>query len=280
MVSKIKKILVSQPKPDPEKSPYTQLINKHKIKIDFFKFFKVVGVSVKEFRQQRINIPDYTAIILTSKNAVDHFFRISEEMRISISDDVKYFCASETIALYLQKYVIYRKRKVFCGKTNICDLMEIIKKHKEEKFLLPCTENHKIEIPCLLEQEAIKFDKAVIYRTVSENLSKMELEKYDMMAFFSPSGIISLFDNLPDFKQDNKIIAVFGNTTLEEAQKYGLNPQIIAPTKETPSMTMAIDSFIENLNKNKNNCSKTKSEDKPDVTPVKAIIPAKKSTKK
>lgn len=255
---KIKRILVSQPKPSPEKSPYADLIKKHNVKIDFFKFFKIIGIPCKEFRQQRINIADYTAIILTSKNAVDNFFKMSEELRQPISDDVKYFCSSEAIAFYLQKYVLYRKRKVFSGKTNFMDLMEIIKKHKEEKFLLPCTENHKIDIPSLLDSENINYNKAIISRTISENLNKIDLIRYDMYVFFSPSGIKSLFENEPTFKQGDKVIAVFGKTTLEEAKKNVLKPQIIAPTKETPSMTMAIDAYLEKLEKSKRKAKRAK----------------------
>ena len=251
MVPKIKRILISQPKPDPEKSPYADLIKKYNLKIDFFKFFKIVGIPCREFRQQRVNIGDFTAIILTSRNAVDHFFKISEEMRQPISDDVKYFCASEAISLYLQKYVTYRKRKVFAGRTNFNDLMEIIRKHKDENFLLPCIENHKIDIPKLLDKEDISYNKAVISRTVSESLSKIDLIRYDMYVFFSPSGITSLFENEPEFKQGDKIIAVFGKTTLEEAKNRGLKPQIVAPTKEAPSMAMAIDNYLDKLQKNK-----------------------------
>ncbi|MDD3876954.1 MAG: uroporphyrinogen-III synthase [Bacteroidales bacterium] len=248
---KIKRILISQPQPESEKSPYAEIVKKHNVKIDFFKFFKIVGVSAKDFRMQRINLNDYTAVMMTSKNAVDHFFKLCEELRIIMPDETKYFCSSEAIALYLQKYVIYRKRKVFASKNNICELIDVMKKYKDERFLLPCAENHKADIPCLLNKELINFDKAIIYKTESENLSIIDLNSYDLFAFFSPSGIKSLFENQPNFVQGEKVIAVFGSGTLEEALLHGLKPQIIIPTKELPSMTMAIDSYLENSSKKK-----------------------------
>jgi len=257
-VEKIKRILVSQPTPqDIDKSPYSDLINRYGLKIDFFKFFKIVGISAKEFRQQRINLNDYTAIIMTSKNAVDHFFKLSDELRTPIADTVKFFCASEAIALYLQKYVLYRKRKVFAGKTNFCDLLEIIKKHRCNKFLLPCTEMHQQAIPTMLEKEEIDFDKAVIYRTESENLKNIDLQKYHLLAFFSPAGIKSLFENFPTFKLNKTIIAVFGEATQKEAKKNGLKNLIIAPTKEAPSMTMAIENYLDSISKGKKKTTKS-----------------------
>ena len=248
---KIKKILVSQPQPDPEKSPYADVTKKYNLKVDFFKFFKIVGINSKDFRKQKINIADYTAIIFTSKNAVDHYFRMCSELRIPISENLRYFCTTEAIALYLQKYVIYRKRKVFfCNQDNF-ELLDIIRKHKTEKFLLPCTEAHKTEIPAFLTKEKIDFSIAILYKTVSEDLSKVNIFFYDMFVFFSPSGIKSLFENYPGFKQDDKIIAVFGNTTLEEAFNYGIRPDIVAPSKSCPSMIMAIDAFLEENHKAK-----------------------------
>lgn len=246
---KIKKILVSQPQPDPEKSPYTDLIKKFNLKVDFFKFFKIVGIASKDFRKQKVNIAEHTAIIFTSKNAVDHYFRMCGELRIPISENLRYFCTTESIALYLQKYVIYRKRKVFFCNQDVSGLLELIKKHKTEKFLLPCTEAHKKEIPAFLEKENIDYSKAILYKTVSEDLTKIDIFYYDMFVFFSPSGIKSLFENYPSFKQEDKFIAVFGNTTFDEAINYEINPNIIAPSKACPSMTMAIDSFIEENHK-------------------------------
>jgi len=258
-VIKIKRILVSQPQPDPEKSPYTDILKKHKVKIDFFKFFKIVGLSSKEFRKQRINLADFTALIFTSKNSVDHYFRMCNELRVPVIETTKYFCTTEAIALYLQKYVVYRKRKVFFCSYESKEFLDLIKKHKTEKFLLPCTELHKFEIPAFLDKEKIDYAKAVLYKTVSEDLSKIDLVNYDMFAFFSPSGIKSLFENCPEFQQNDKIIAVFGETTKEEANKRGLIPDIVAPTKTCPSMTMAINEFLEDyFKKTKKNCKPSK----------------------
>jgi len=250
-VIKVKKILVSQPQPDPEKSPYADLIKKFNLKVDFFKFFKIVGIPAKDFRKQKVNIAENTAIILTSKNASDHFFRMCSELRIPISENLKYFCTTESIALYLQKYVIYRKRKVFYCNHDNNELLDLIKKHKTEKFLLPCTELHKTEIPAFLDKEKIDYTKAILYKTVSEDLSKIDIPNYDMFAFFSPSGIKSLFENFPDFKQGDKVIAVFGTTTLDEAKKHKIIPEVIAPTQNCPSMIMAIEAFLEENHKAK-----------------------------
>ena len=268
---KVKKILVSQPQPDPEKNPYADLIKKFNLKVDFFKFFKIVGIPAKEFRKQKVNIATITSVILTSKNASDHFFRMCSELRIPISENLKYFCTTESIALYLQKYVIYRKRKVFYCNNDNNELMDLIKKHKTEKFLLPCTELHKTEIPAFLDKEKIDYSKAVLYKTVSEDLSKIDILSYDMFAFFSPSGIKSLFENFPEFKQGDKAIAVFGSTTLEEAHKYKITPEVIAPTQNCPSMIMAIEAFLEDNHKAKKK-----------QTPVAEITqePEKKKSKK
>jgi len=270
-VIKVKKILVSQPQPDPEKSPYADLIKKFNLKVDFFKFFKIVGIPAKDFRKQKVNIASITAVILTSKNAADHFFRICSELRIPISENLKYFCTTESIALYLQKYVIYRKRKVFYCNNDNDELLDLIKKHKTEKFLLPCTELHKTEIPIFLDKEKIDYTKAILYKTVSEDLSKIEISNYDMLAFFSPSGIKSLFENFPDFKQGDSAIAVFGSTTLEEANKQGINPEVIAPTQSCPSMIMAIEAFLDESYKAKKKLT---------LTPEIKEEPEKKKTKK
>jgi len=251
MVNKVKKILVSQPTPDPEKSPYADIIRKYNVKIDFFKFFKIIGLSAKDFRKQKVNIAESTAIVFTSKNAIDHFFRICAELRIPISENLKYFCTTEAIALYLQKYVIYRKRKVFFCNHDNNEMLDIVKKHKGEKFLLPCTEGFKTEIPSCLGKENIECTKAILYKTISEDLKKINILEYDMFVFFSPSGIKSLYENYPDFKKGDIAIAVFGNTTLEEAHKHGFEPDIIAPSLKCPSMIMAIDAFLEENHKNK-----------------------------
>lgn len=245
-ILKVKKILVSQPEPaNPEKSPYSELASKYKLDVDFNKFITVEGIKAKEFRQDRVKILDFTAVILTSRQAVDHFFRISKEMRVEIPDSMKYFCISESTAYYLQKYVQYRKRKIFHGKQNFNDLMEIIKKHKTESYLLPCSEVHKKELPNLLEKNKIKFSKAVIYRTKAADLSHLKIDSYDMLVFFSPSGVKSLFDNFPDFKQNSTLIAGFGPATAKAVKESGLKMNINAPTKTAPSMTMAIEQYLE-----------------------------------
>jgi uroporphyrinogen-III synthase len=248
----IKTILVSQPKPEGDKSPYYELAEKYKIKIDFRPFIQVEGIGAQEFRSQRVNIPEYTAIILTSKAAVDHFFRIAEEIRFDVPDTMKYFCISEAVAYYLQKYVSFRKRKIFFGKQNIEELSEIMKKHKNEKFLLPCTDILRDKIPETLESNNIQFTKATLYRTVAADLSDLENVYYDMLVFFSPGGIESLFKNFPDFKQNNTTIAAFGPTTASAVLKNDLRLDVHAPQPNAPSMTAAIELFVkESLKKDK-----------------------------
>lgn len=240
----IKTILVSQPKPEGEKSPYYDLAEKYKLKIDFRPFIHVEGIEAQEFRQQKVNIAEHTAIILTSKTAVDHFFRIAEEIRFEVPDTMKYFCISEAVAFYLQKYVTYRKRKIFYGKQTIEELVELMKKHKGEKYLLPCTDILRDNIPLTLEQHNINFTKAVLYRTVASDLSDLEDVKYDMLVFFSPGGIESLFKNFPDFKQNGTIIAAFGPTTANAVIKNNLRLDVHAPQPNAPSMTGAIELFV------------------------------------
>lgn len=247
----IKTILVSQPKPEGEKSPYFDLAEKYKLKIDFRPFIHVEGVSVQEFRSQKIDLKDHTAVILTSKTAVDHFFRIAEEIRFEVPDTMKYFCISEAVALYLQKYVTYRKRKIFFGKQTIEDLVDPIKKHKGEKFLLPCTDILQDKIPLTLEEAKIPFTKAMLYRTVASDLSDLEDVYYDMLVFFSPGGIESLFKNFPDFKQNKTLIAAFGPTTANAVVKNNLRLDVHAPMPNAPSMTAAIENFIKEHNKKK-----------------------------
>jgi uroporphyrinogen-III synthase len=247
----IKTILVSQPKPEGEKSPYYDLAEKYKLKIDFRPFIKVEGVDAKEFRAQRVNIAEHTAIILTSKVAVDHFFRIAEETRFEVPDTMKYFCISEAVALYLQKYVTYRKRKIFFGKQTIEDLVEVMKKHKTEKFLLPCTDILRDIIPITLEQHGLPFTKVVLYRTVAADLSDLEDVYYDMLVFFSPGGIESLLKNFPDFKQNSTVIAAFGPTTANAVMKNNLRLDVHAPLPKAPSMVGAIELFIKEQAKKK-----------------------------
>ncbi len=244
MAEKIKSILISQPKPSTEKSPYFDLAAKYKLKIDFRSFIHVEGVPAKEFRQERVSILEHTAVILTSRNAVDHFFRMCEEMRINVPDTMKYFCLSESTAYYLQKYVVYRKRKIFHGKQSFQDLLDVIKKHKNEKYLLPCSDIHKRNITDLLDKHNIRYSKSVFYQTVCSDLSDLADVNYDMLVFFSPSGIESLFKNFPDFKQNETRIAAFGSTTADAVKNAGLNIDVHAPTPGLPSMSMAIESYI------------------------------------
>lgn len=240
----IKTILVSQPKPEGEKSPYYDLADKYKLKIDFRPFIHVEGIGAQEFRQQKVNIPEHTAIIFTSKTAIDHFFRICEEIRFEVPDSMKYFCISEAVAYYLQKYVTYRKRKIFFGKQTIEDLVEVMKKHKAEKFLLPCTDILRDKIPITLEEYKFNFTKAILYKTVASDLSDLEDVYYDMLVFFSPGGIESLFKNFPDFKQNNTRIAAFGPTTANAVIKNNLRLDVHAPMPNAPSMTAAIELFV------------------------------------
>ncbi len=246
---KVKTILVSQPAPKAENSPYSELSEKQKVKIDFVPFIHVEGVSAKEVRVQKIDLKNYTAIILTSRNAVDHFFRIAEEMRFTVPDQMKYFCESEAVAYYLQKYVVYRKRKIYVGGRTFEELSKIIKKHKGEKFLLPSSDKLKDVVPTTLNELEVNWNRGVFYKTVMSDLSNLQDVFYDILVFFSPSGIDSLFKNFPDFKQKNTRIAVFGNSTVKAATKAGLKCDIKVPTPETPSMTMALEKFIIAANK-------------------------------
>jgi uroporphyrinogen-III synthase len=247
----IKTILVSQPKPEGDKSPYFDLAEKYKLKIDFRPFIHVEGIPAQEFRQQKVNITEHSAIILTSKTAVDHFFRIAEEMRFEVPDTMKYFCISEAVAYYLQKYVTYRKRKIFFGKQTIEELVEVMKKHKGEKFLLPCTDILRDTIPLTLEEYNINFSKAILYRTVASDLSDLEEVHYDMLVFFSPGGIESLLKNFPKFKQNGTLIAAFGPTTANAVVKNNLRLDVHAPQPNAPSMTGAIELFVKDQLKKK-----------------------------
>lgn len=240
----IKTILVSQPKPEGKKSPYFDLAEKYELKIDFRSFIHVDGIEAQEFRAQKIDLADHTAVILTSKTAVDHFFRISEEMRFSVPDSMKYFCISEAVAYYLQKYVAYRKRKIFFGKQTIDDLVDVLKKHKKENFLLPCTDILRDKIPSTLEENDLNFTKAVLFRTVASDLSDLENVYYDMLVFYSPGGIESLLKNFPDFKQNDTVIAAFGPTTANAIVKNNLRLDLHAPQPNAPSMTGAIENFV------------------------------------
>lgn len=248
---KVRTILVSQPEPKIENSPYFELSEKQKVKIDFRPFIHVEGVSGKEVRTQKIDLSQYTAIILTSRNSVDHFFRIAEELRFKVPDSMKYFCLSEAVAFYLQKYVVYRKRKIYVGQRTFAELAPLIKKYKDEKFLLPSSDKLKPEIPKILNELGVNWKEGTFYKTVISDLSDLRDVYYDILVFFSPSGIESLFENFPDFEQNNTRIAVFGNTTVKAATEMGLRVDIQAPTPETPSMTMALDKYIQEVNNKK-----------------------------
>jgi len=245
---KIKKILVSQPKPQNEKSPYFDIAKKYDVQIDFIPFIEVLGHDVREFRKQKVNLLEHSAVIMTSKSAVDNYFRLAEEMRLTIPIAMKFFCVTESIAYYLQKYITYRKRKIFFAEKTFDELMGIMARHKNEKFLLPVAKVHKPTIAKKLKKEGFSFTKAVMYETVSSDLSSLSDIYYDMIVFFSPIGITSLFDNFPDFQQNEKIIAALGKTTANAVKKAGLRLDISAPTKENPSMTMAIEKFINEHN--------------------------------
>ena len=246
---KVKTILVSQPEPKIENSPYFDLQEKQRVKIDFRPFIHVEGVAAKEIRLQKVDLNEYSAIILTSRNAVDHFFRVAEEMRFKVPDSMKYFCQSEAVAYYLQKYVVYRKRKIYVGKRTFSELSPMIKKYKDEKFLLPSTDKLKPEVPRILNDLGVSWKRATFYRTVISDLSDLADVYYDILVFFSPSGIESLFHNFPDFKQNETRIAVFGNTTIKAVEDKGLRVDIAAPTTEMPSMTMALEKYIKGVNK-------------------------------
>lgn len=248
---KVKSILVSQPEPKIENSPYSTLASKQKVKIDFVPFIHVEGVNASDFRKEKLNPRDFRAVILTSKNAVDHYFRICEEMRVPISNDTKYFCISEAIAYYLQKYVVYRKRKIYHGYQTMSDLIPLLKKHKDETFFMPSSDILKSDIPATLEKHNIKYERAILYKTVTSDLSHLRDVYYDILVFFSPEGIKSLIKNFPDFEQKDTRIAAFGSTTHAAVEEAGLRLDILAPTPQFPSMTKALDEYIQGVNKGK-----------------------------
>lgn len=241
----IKKILVSQPKPASEKSPYYEIASKYGVEIVFRPFIKVESLSSKEFRQQKISILDHTAVVFTSRHAIDHFFQLCKEMRITIPEDMKYFCITETVALYIQKYVQYRKRKVFFGSTGkINDLIPTMVKHKTEKYFVPLSDVHNDEIKDLLDAKKLQHTEGVMYRTVSNDFTPEEPFDYDMLIFFSPSGIQSLLKNFPDFKQGDTAIGTFGPTTAKAVKDAGLRLDLEAPSPEFPSITAALEDYV------------------------------------
>ena len=240
--------MVSQPKPEGDKSPYFDLARKYNLKVDFKPFIHVEGVESQEFRKERINILDHTGVIFTSRNAVDHYFRMCSDLRITVPDSMKYFCISESTAYYLQKYVVYRKRKIFHGKHTFSDLVGVLKKHKDEQFLLPSSDILKAEIPKLLEDNNLNYTRAILYRTVCSDLSDLSDVTYDILVFYSPSGIKSLVKNFPEFKQNATRIAAFGPSTHRAVEAQGLKLNIPATSKNAPSMTMAIEQYIKKVN--------------------------------
>ena len=242
---KIKKVLVSQPKPASDKSPYYDIAEKYGVEIDFRPFIKVESLSAREFRQQKVSILDHTAIVFTSRHAIDHFFNLCTDLRVTIPETMKYFCTSEQVALYIQKYVQYRKRKVFFGATGkFADLMPAIVKHGNEKYFVPMSDVHNDEIKNALDAKNITHTEAVMYRTVSNDFTEDEKFDYDMLLFFSPAGISSLMKNFPNFEQNEIAIGCFGPATAKAVKDAGLRLDLEAPTVETPSMTAALDKFI------------------------------------
>jgi len=245
---KVKTILVSQPKP--ERSPYYNLEQKWKLQIDWRPFIHVEPVSEKEFRKNRIRPDDFSAVIFTSKNAIEHFFRLCEDMRVKMSQSTKYFCLTEAIGNYLQKFIVYRKRKVFIGARKIQDLSNYLNKHKEtENFFLPCSNLGSKDVVGFLEENEFNFKEAMMYKTVSSDLSDLSDITYDVLVFFSPLGIKSLYENFPEFKQNETRFAVFGNSTSKAVEDQGLTINIKAPMPETPSMSMALEKYLQKSNK-------------------------------
>ena len=248
---KIRKILVSQPEPMNPKSPYFDLAKKYNLKIEFKPFVEIEGIPSKDFRHQKINILDFTAVIFTSKTGIDHFFRICNELRMVVPDTMKYFCITENVAFYLQKYIVYRKRKIFHGKAKFQDLIDVIIKHREDNYFVPLSDPHNAEIPDLLDKNNIKFAVGTLYKTISSHFSNNPKDfDYDILVFYSPSGIKSLKENFPEFVQGEVKIAAFGPTTACAVEQEGLRLDINAPNPKAPSMTMALDIFLKDYNKN------------------------------
>ncbi|MFN8265917.1 MAG: uroporphyrinogen-III synthase [Chitinophagaceae bacterium] len=248
----VKSILITQPKPESDKSPYFELAKKYSVQLSFHPFIRIEGVSSKDFRKQKIEIAAYSAVVFTSRHAIDHFFRICEEMRVAVSQDTKYFCITEAVALYLQKFILYRKRKVFYGAdgTNK-SLFDVINKHKSnERFLYPCSENADNEIVGWLRSNGCEFATPVLYKTVSNDVKEVvEKGNFDMICFFTPSGVKSLFENLPKYKQNGTFIGAFGANTFKAVEEAGLKLEIKAPEPMAPSMVSALDRFLAGLKK-------------------------------
>ena len=248
-MKKVSKLLISQPKPANANSPYFKLAEKYSVDVDFQQFIKVEGVPYKEFRKEKINFLEYSAVIFTSRNAVDYYFKTCEEAKIEMPADMKYFCVSDQTANYLQKYITIRKRKLFVGLKTASDLLPIIEKHPEERFLFPCSDIRKGEIPRFMAEKGFEYKEVVLYRTVAADLSEVNIEDYDMIAFFSPSGVASLKTNFPSFKQSGLRIAAFGPTTAKAVKENGFDLDVEAPMPNAPSMTGAIELYIQEVNK-------------------------------
>jgi uroporphyrinogen-III synthase len=250
----IKTILVSQPQPESPKNPYADIASKYKVRIDFRKFITVEGVPAKEFRKQRIDINEHTAIIFTSRNAIDHFFRISDELRVRLPESTKYFCLTEAIAVYLQKYTQFRKRKVFHGANGKdAELMELLAKHAaKEKFLLPCAANHQDIFSTFLAEKKADFSEAIMFETKAADLTDMKGQiMHDMIVLFTPKGVESLFQNFPGFNQGDTCICGMGASTQKAMEEHGLRVDIKAPSVESPSIFKAIENYLEVSNKPK-----------------------------
>ncbi|NDV95512.1 uroporphyrinogen-III synthase [Dysgonomonas sp. 521] len=245
MALKVKKILISQPAPATDKSPYFDIAEKYHLQMDFRPFIRVDGLDAREFRQQRINIHDYTAIVFTAKIAIDHFFSLCEELRIAMPETMKYFCISEAVALYLQKYIVYRKRKIFFSTTGKMDgLATALTKHNKEKFIVPVSDVHSEDLTAILDEKKVDYTKSVMYRTVSNDITEAEILSYDMLIFFSPAGIVSLFKNAPNYKQGEQAIGCFGASTAKAVRDADLRLDCEAPLPGISSMTAALEAFI------------------------------------
>lgn len=248
---RIEHILITQPRPESEKSPYFDLAKKYNVQLEFFPFIRVEGLNAKEFRKQKLDLADFSAVILVSRNAVDHFFRICEEMKFKVSQDMKYFCATEAVALYLQKFILYRKRKVFFSADGTTDgLMDVLNKYRDkEKFMLPVSENTKNDLSPLLINKGFDFAEAVLYRTVSNEVDTILKKGYDVIVFFSPFSVDTLFHNDPQYQQNGTYIGAFGHTTSKAVEDAGLKLTIKAPAPNTPSMVAALEKFLGEENK-------------------------------
>lgn len=245
---KIRSVLISQPKPETEKSPYFDVAKSQKVSLEFKPFIHVEGITAAELRKQKVDFSEYGCVVLTSKSSVDHYFRLAQEMRFTIPETMKYFCASETIALYMQKYIVYRKRKIFHGTNGVEDLLDNFKKNKTERFLFPCSDKHSDKITDFLNKNKIAFTKAAFYKTVSSDMSQFPVQDFDMIVFFSPNGVESLSKNFPDFQQGNIHVGTFGEGTAQAAEASGLVVQLKAPMPKAPSMAMALEWYLKQVN--------------------------------